>query len=155
MIFLSNLTFFRIMVGLLEGCFYEYFLITGCVGDDFIWFLESHRTFYLSDRCLFTPFLHGEISLLSLHPWIPLIDINKSDPSFRMIWTFLKNLNIILIDFCKQSTLEPTISARKWKLEFSFAGFFVVRCYFHTFCRALIAIQKSLVLVVPFWVYAL
>ena len=89
--------------------------------------MTSQRRFSLFDRCLFTPFLHGEISLLSLHPWIPPIDINKSYPSFRMIWTFLKNPKIILIDFCKQLNLKPTITARKWKLEFIFAGFFVVR----------------------------
>ena len=89
--------------------------------------MTSERRFSLFDRCLFTPFLHGEISLLSLHPWIPPIDINKSYPSFRMIWTFLKNPKIILIDFCKQLTLKPTISAGKWKLHFVFAGFFVVR----------------------------
>ena len=126
-IFLSNLTFFRIMVGLLEGCFYEYFLVTGCVGDDFIWFLESHRTFYLSDRCLFTPFLHGEISLLSLHPWIPQIDINILRNPFRMICGFLKKPQIILKEFCKLSTMKPTIFDWKWHPGFSFAGFFVVR----------------------------
>ena len=33
--FLSNHTFFRIMVGVLEGCFSHYFLFTGGIGDDF------------------------------------------------------------------------------------------------------------------------
>ena len=115
------------MVGLLEGCFYEYFLVTGYVGHDFIWFLESHRTFYLSDRCLFTPFLHGEISLLSLHPWITQIHINIFKNSFNEIFGFLKKPKITLKEFCKQSTLKPTIFDWKWHPGFSFAGFFVVR----------------------------
>ena len=91
------------------GWFYNYFLVTGSLGDDFIWFLTSQRRFSVFWQIFVLIFLHGEISLLSLHPWIPLIHINIFKNRFSEIWRSLKKLQIIEKDFCKLFSLKPRI----------------------------------------------
>ena len=102
------------------GGFYYYFMIIGSLGDNFLWFYTSLGNFSLFWQMFVLIYLHGEISLLSLHPWIALKHIDQSKSGRNEKKRNRRNLQIIAKHFCKQSTLKPRIFDWKSCLHFIF-----------------------------------